>query len=370
MKILLFGEFSGLFTCLYHGLKNIGHDVFFVSDGNGFKDYPADFRYDAHLFKKRNLLTTPFEVTNLWLHRDKLCGYDVVFFVDSSVISRHPRWNAPLYRYMIKHNKASFLCGAGDMAIMVDYWHNSKEKYKYYVDGIIEGAKNKGTVSLFENKELRAWEDELLNSVDGYIPIWYEYAQPFRNYKTILPTVRIPINWEDFEYVPNKVKDKIVFFHGVPTRPEAKGTALIKEAFSRMEKKHSKIAEFHCAGGLPFNEYMDLVSRTNVILDDANSYSIAMNGLFSMAKGKIVMGGAEPEGNIELGIENVNPVINLKHDIEQICSQIEYIINNKDKIEEWGYNSRKFVETYHDSIDIAKRYEMIFKKILMEKYNE
>ena len=123
-------------------------------------------------------------------------------------------------------------------------------------------------------------------------------------------------------------------------------------------------------GGLPFNEYMDLVSRTNVILDDANSYSIAMNGLFSMAKGKIVMGGAEPEGNIELGIESVNPVINLKHDIEQICSQIEYIINNKDKIEEWGYNSRKFVETYHDSIDIAKRYEMIFKKILREKYND
>lgn len=71
------------------------------------------------------------------------------------------------------------------------------------------------------------------------------------------------------------------------------------------------------------------MSRINIILDDANSYSIAMNGLFSLAKGKIVMGGAEPEGNKELGIDGVNPVINIKLDVDQICSQIEYIIKIK-----------------------------------------
>ena len=329
MKILLFGEFSGLFNCLQEGLRALGHEVTLVSDGNGFKNYPSDFRYDAHFLNKCGKFSTPLKYANLWLHKKKISGYDIVFFMDPSIVSRHVRWNAPLYRYMMTHNKKSFLCGAGDTAIMVKYWINSGEKYKNYVQGILNNSKAKGSVPYYPNKELVLWEKELLDSIDGYIPIWYEYAQPFRSYKSFLRTIRIPVPLKNFEYKPNVVNGKIVFFHGVPSREEAKGTPYIREAFRLMAEKHGDEAEFICAGGLPFNEYMELISRTNVILDDANSYSIAMNGLFSLAKGKIVMGGAEPEGNLELGIEGVNPVFNLKPDVSQICSQIEYIIENK-----------------------------------------
>lgn len=360
MKILLFGEFSGLFNCLKDGLEAVGHEVYLVSDGNGYKNYPSDFRYDIKLPKFIRKFATPLNFLNLWLHRNLLKGYDVVFFMDPSIVSRHVRWNAPLYRYMIKHNKKSFLCGAGDTALMVDYWIHSKEKYKNYVQGIVNNQKETGSVVLYPNKELEKWEEELLHSIDGYIPIWYEYAQPFRHYSAFKKTVRIPIPVENFEYKPNVVKDKIVFFHGIPTREEAKGTAYIREAFKIMEAKYGDVAEFVCAGGLPFNDYMALLSRVNVILDDANSYSIAMNGLFALAIGKIVMGGAEPEGNVELGISDVNPVFNIEPNVDQICSQIEYIIKNKDKIEKWGLLSRKFVERYHDPIDIAKQYIQIF----------
>lgn len=369
MRILLFGEFSGLFNCLKDGLQAIGHEVYLVSDGNGYKNYPSDFRYDIKLPRFLRKFSTPINYLNLWLHRKLLKGYDVVYFMDPSIISRHVRLNAPLYRYMIKHNKTSFLCGAGDTALMVDYWIHSNEKYKNYVQGIINNQKETGSVVLYPNKTLEKWEDELLNSIDGYIPIWYEYAQPFRKYKSLKKTIRIPIPVDNFEYKPNVVKDKIVFFHGVPTREEAKGTAFIREAFKRMEKKYGDVAEFICAGGLPFDEYMALVSRINVILDDANSYSIAMNGLFSLAKGKIVMGGAEPEGNKELGIDGVNPVVNIKLDVNQICSQIEYIIKNKNIIEQLGLESRKFVEKYHNHIDIAKQYEEIFRQAISKSYH-
>lgn len=364
MKILLFGEFSGLFTCLKRGLVELGHEVFFVSDGNGYKDYPADFRYDSHRSGRYGAFRAPYNFANLYLHRHLLKGFDIVHIMDPNLISKHVPLNAPIYRYMIKHNKKVFLCGAGDTAIMVDYWLNTNEKYHDYVQGIINKTQENGRKSLYLQPELKRWEDELMNSVAGYIPIWFEYAQPFRHYKTTMPTVRIPIPCCDFEYKPNIVRDKIVFFHGVSTRPEAKGTPFIKEAFARMEKKYGDVAEFVCAGGLPFNEYMKLIERTNVILDDANSYSIAMNGLFSLAKGKIVMGGAEPEGNRELGIEKVNPVFNLRPDVDQICSQMEYIIEHKERIEQWGLESRQFVENYHDHLMIAKQYEEIFKKAL------
>lgn len=364
MNILLVGEFSGLFNCLQEGLKALGHKVTLISDGNGFKNYPSDFRYDMHVLNKIKGIGGPLKVLNLWLHRYLLRGYDVVFFVDFSTFSRHVILNARLYKYIIKHNNKVFVCGAGDTALMVKYWINTNEKYYDYVKGIVNYHATKGHVRLYPNKKLEEWEDWLLNNIDGYIPIWYEYAQPFRNYKSLKATVRIPIPYKNFEYKPNLVNGKIIFFHGVPTREEAKGTLYIREAFKRMEGKYGDVAEFHCAGGLPFNEYMDLISRTNVVVDDAQSYSIAMNGLFSMAKGKIIMGGAEPEGNKELGIENVNPVFNITNNVNQICSQIEYIIKNKDKIEEWGLASRKFVEKYHDHIEIAKQYERIFKEAL------
>ncbi len=364
MKILLFGEFSGLFNCLQEGLRALGHEVTLVSDGNGYRNYPSDFRYDAKFLNKCGRFSTPLKYYNLWFHKTILKGYDIVYFMDPSIISRHTKWNAPLYRYMLANNKASFLCGAGDTSIMVDYWLHTEEKYKQYVQGIINDSKNKNRVILYPNPELKQWEQELLNSVNGYIPIWYEYAQPFRKFKATTNTIRIPIPVERFEYKPNKVNGKIIFFHGISPREEAKGTPYIREAFKRMQSKYNQVAEFVCAGGLPFNDYMKIISKTNVILDDANSYSIAMNGLFSLAKGKIVMGGAEPEGNKELGIEGVNPVFNLKPDVNQICSQIEYIIEHKDKIEEWGLASRHFVEQYHDHIKIAKQYENLFKKAL------
>lgn len=370
MKILLFGEFSGLFNCLQEGLRALGHEVTLVSDGNGFKNYPSDFRYDKPFFNKCGRFKTILYVANLWLHRHLLRGFDIVFFVDANFLSRHPKWNAPLYKYMIRNNKKSFVCGAGDTAIMVDYWINTQKKYRDYVQGIINYQNKTGAVKLYPNKELYEWEDWLLKNIDGFIPIWYEYAQPFRQYKSLSKTVRIPIPYKNFEYKPNIVNDKVIFFHGVPSREEAKGTKYIKEAFDRMEKKHGDVAEFHCAGGLPFNEYMDLISKTNVVVDDAQSYSIAMNGLFSMAKGKIIMGGAEPEGNKELDIDGVNPVFNITNNVNQICSQIEHIIEHKDKIEEWGLASRKFVEKYHNHIDIAKQYEEIFINSLAEVNEE
>ena len=81
MRILLFGEFSGLFNCLKEGLVALGHEVYLVSDGNGFKNYPSDFRYDIKIPQCLRKLSTPLNFLNLWLHKKRLRGVDVVFFV-------------------------------------------------------------------------------------------------------------------------------------------------------------------------------------------------------------------------------------------------------------------------------------------------
>ena len=358
MKILLFGEYSGLFNCLRDGLVEAGHEVFRASNGDGRRNYPADFNWYVDR-KKYGKVGQLVEIGRILNNRKLLRGYDVVMLISPNIFSRHISFVRPIYDYLFNNNEKVFLSGAGLTTLSFKYWYDSDSKYHNYVEGEfrdIPSLKNS-----INNQLLIDWELYVRERIRGYIPIWYEYAEPFRTYKNSLPTIRIPINYSKHEYRTNTVKDKIVFFASISPRSNAKGFPYIKAAFDKMKQKYNDVAEFVAAGGLPFNEYMELISKTNVILDDANSYSIAMNGLFSLAKGKIVMGGAEPIANKELGLE-WNPVYNLCPDVDQICSCIEDVIKKKDQIEEMGLKGRQFVEQYHVYRDIAKQYIKVFEE--------
>ena len=357
MKILLFGEYSGFFNCLKDGLVALGHEVFLASlNGDGIKNFPSDYKWEGKHFAQWQKigLGALYLTGNLMNHRHLLSGYDVVLLIAPNAVSYRVWLNKIPYNYIRKNNKKVFLSGAGITAHLFDYWYNSNEKYKSYMEGYLINDKN---FFYKDNPSLLKWEKELFDMVDGYIPIWYEYYMPFKDFPNCLDVVRIPVNINKFEYKPNIVKDKVVFYHG--SRYECKGTRYIKAAFERMKKNYGDKGEYICAGMLPFNEYMQLVERTNVIVDDANSYSIAMNGLFSMLKGKLIMGGAEPVANEMYGYK-YNPVFNICPDVDQICGTMINILNRKNEIEEIGLQGRKFVEEYHNYIDIAKQYESIF----------
>lgn len=354
MKILLFGEYSGLFNNLKDGLLKLGHDVFLASDGNLWKQYPSDFRWDT----KPNLgkLKFPIQMSNIFLHKEYFVGYDVVLLIAPTIFSGYTLPNKLAYNFLKKHNGKVYLSGAGMTGIIFDYWYEKEyEKYHSYVSGYLENLKSPKKCMFYQNKKLKKWEDKLLNNVNGYIPIWYEYAQPLREFSTLKNTIPIPINVDVLEYKPNIIKNKIVFFHGKTSRPGPKGEKYIIGAFDKLRDKYSDVADFLCEGGLPFAEYIQLLDRQNVVLDDANSCSLGMNALSSMAKGKIVMGGAEQIANEELGY-NYNPAINLQPDINQIAHCIEYIIAHKSDLEEMGYKSRMFVEEHHNYIKVAQQY--------------
>ena len=351
MRVLLVGEYSGLFNCLKDGLVCLGHEVFLASYGDSYRNYQSDFRWDVKI--KSRLLKMLATYVNVLIHIRLFKGYDVVMFVSTRVLysSNFPMINKWFYKYVAKSNKKSYICDSGLDFIGYRYWFGQKEsKYYHYTLGYYNQEKQE---SRFLNTRAEKLEFEIRNCVDGLIPIWYEYAQPYRAFPNLKNAIRIPINIEKYVYTPNVVKEKVIFFHGL-TRA-CKGGAYIQKAFERLRVKYVDVAEFVCDGGLPFDEYMKITSRANVILDDVNSYSFSMNALFAMARGKIYMGGAEPEGNKELGYENC-PVINLTRNVDQICEAIEYVIANKDKIEEMGLASRKFVEKYHNHIDIARQY--------------
>lgn len=359
MRVLLFGEYSGLFNCLADGLRVLGHDVFMASGGDDYRDYPSDFRWDktSHPWVWRWYLNRYKDIYHVYKNIHLFEGFDVVHVISSRPFSYYRYINPAIFKELKKRNGKVFISGSGLDYVGAKYWYELKDsKYYNYVRLFVEESRKKWKINPFvERPDLRQEELEIMSMIDGYIPIMYEYVPYYKGHKSLRPTIPIPINVSKFTYAPNKPdKDgKILFFHG-KTRP-SKGGGYITAAFEKLKQKYSGEVDFLCKGGLPFNDYVALLRRTNVVLDDANAYSLGMNSLFSMAQGRIVMGGAETIANEELGYQYA-PAINLRLDTDYIAMQIENLIADKKNFEERGYLSRKLVEEYHDYIKVAQQY--------------
>jgi glycosyltransferase involved in cell wall biosynthesis len=211
-----------------------------------------------------------------------------------------------------------------------------------------------------EKPQALKFNEKLANGVDGIIPVMYEYEVAYRNHPKYLSTIPLSIATDKIRYTPNIVKDKIVVFHGL-NRYGFKGTKIVEEAFETLSSRYPDDLELIIDGNLPLDEYLELISRVNIIIDQVFSYSCGMNALYSLAMGKVVFGGAEPDSLESLNIDS-SPVVNIKPEAEDIVKKVEYFLQNREKIEKLGYKSRRFVERYHDSEVVARQYLDIWER--------
>ena len=162
------------------------------------------------------------------------------------------------------------------------------------------------------------------------------------------------MNTNAVEFSENVPSSKISIFHAL-TRYGFKGTRHVEEAFEVLNKKYPSDLNCFIDGHLPIKEYLQVMRRANVIVDQVNSYSNGMNGLYAMAMGKVVMGGAEKEGLKSLGVDKT-PVINLKPDKNMIIDKVTRLLDERESIPSLGAESRQYVEDNHCHIKVAKRY--------------
>jgi hypothetical protein len=72
-----------------------------------------------------------------------------------------------------------------------------------------------------------------------------------------------------------------------------------------------------------------------------------------MALGKVVLGGAEPEHMRAVRVRET-PVVNILPDPHDIVNKIETVLEQRDRLEEWGQRSRCFVEEIHGHVKVAR----------------
>lgn len=365
LKILLLGEYSGLYKNLKEGLLELGHDVKLGANGDGWKNIKgADFQLYRSKSNKSALKKAINCTLDIYSRSLEIKGYDVVQLVNTLICS--PYINLNFIKRLKKNNHKIYLSGAG--SDYFDYKAYLDGAYRYYVyDDDKEMSKLYSNYSL--KGRMRKKNDIIVsNLVDGVIPIAYEYARAYKcaraydNNIKLKKTIPIPMNINNITYEGNKVKNKIVIFHGL-NRENFKGTRYIRRAMEIIKERYKDEVEIIIDGKMPFDKYLDVMSHSNIIIDQCKSYGYGMNAIYSMAKGKIVMSGAEPETIKELAVENC-PIINIRPDVNDIVNKLEMLIKDKQNIEQLGYESRKYVEKHHDYIKVAQKYVEVWSENL------
>ena len=371
MKIVIVGEFSSFAKNLSEGFRALGHECFVFSWGDGFKkikqdaenSYEVNARYNGGGLIRH--IEHIFHSTLEYLRLRKFVfgiendgKWDAVLIINPCFIKdKRKFWEAGFTKEMIfalvNNKKNVYLSACGGDIPYFDYWRQHKWKNEETVLNWLP--------STYTQNKIKHHQDysQYINKV---IPVMYGYAEAWRcsqlakSYQ-VLPTIPLPVNCSKFT-VKNDLRDKIVVFHGI-IRPVDKGTKYIKAAMERLQKEYPDEVECRAEGGLPLNEYLELLDRTNILVDQCCGDYVGMNGLYGLAMGKVVVACNDPLNQKEINGSDC-PIVDIGPDADQIFHALEGLILNRKRISEISRLSRKYVERVHDAEVVARKYVDLF----------
>lgn len=366
MNILIIGEYSGFAKNLKTGLEHFGHHIVIFQEGDGWKN--IDTGSNSHRYSIKNFEIYGFVIKKTWVFSSisniprfvkdisKYQNYfDIVFIINYEFIRLNyefwlSRFSINDIKKVLKKDGKIFMSACGD-----DYAYLKNVKnFKY------SAYQNTGKHKFLSKRRIKLFR-KVISYIEGIIPVMYDYAQSYRNLDSkfqikLLPTIPLPLNMKDI--VPhNEIKDKIVIFHGL--NRDFKGTEIIVKALENIKKKYPDKVEIIIDGKMPLSDYLKLLQRTNIVVDQCYSYSYGMNAIYSMAMGKVVLSGNEPECAEEFGVESI-PIINILPDADDIEKKIEKLILDRNYINKLSKDSVIYSKSFHDCDIIAKKYISIF----------
>lgn len=359
MKILLLGECSNLHSTLADGLRVLGHDVTVASDGSKWMENDKDIDISRPGYDLFNSIKFLGSIHNTFR---SFKDYDVVQIKNPLFLDLKIGRNLHFYRYLKKYNSKVFLGAFG-----TDYfWEKScfdKKTFRYSDYYIGETPTNFGAANILKkewsNTQKKEANIEIAESCNGIIACLYEYYKAYEPYyKDKLAYIPLPINTSLLPYKSKGINDeKLKFFIGIQKdRSEFKGTDTMYKALMRINEKYPHETLINRVESVPLSQYVNIMSESDVLLDQIYSYTPGMNGLIAMSQGLVLVGGGEPEMYELLNEDQNFPIINVFPTEEDIFNKLEELVINKKEIPKLSSNSRSFVEKHHDYIKVAQQY--------------
>ena len=368
MKVLLLGEYSNVHNTLARGLRELGHTVAVVSNGDFWKNYPRDIDVSRRSGKMGGMLL----MAKIYALLPRLRGYDIVQFINPMFFELKAERLFPLFHYLKKHNKKVVLCGFG----MDYYWVNtcSTTMPLRYSDFNIGKELRQNKEAIVERKDWIGTEKERLNRlmaeqcdaiVTGLYEYWCCYEPHFTKKTTFIP---FPIVVGEPPIIAEETPEKLNLFIGISkNRSVYKGTDIMLRAAETVKKQYPDRLNLKVVTGLPFDEYVRTMLGSDAIMDQLYSYTPSMNPLEAMSHGIICIGGGEPE-NYEIINETIlRPIINVLPTYESCVAELTRLVNNLSLIPHLRRESYEYVRKHHEFIKVAQQYEELYRGLLREK---
>ncbi|MBY8963900.1 glycosyltransferase [Flavobacterium sp. D11R37] len=373
MKILLIGEYSRLHNSLKEGLTNLGHEVYILGTGDGFKNYGIDYDISPKFTTKNRFITKSLnafrKLTSIDLHKveiainfkrliPELRGFDHIQLINSDALETYPHYQIKLYNKLLQNNKQISLLICGDETPIVDYNLTGKLKYSVLSPYLYDRSLEKYfQYSLkYTNESYRRLFEHVLQLSNVLITSDLDYELPMRKMGFTTKFIPNPINTDKLKYIEPVINEKIIIFLGINRLSYLKkGIAYFEEALKIISVKYADKVEIIVTENIPYAEYIKLYDSAHILLDQVYGYDQGYNALEAMAKGKVVFTGAETEFTEHYNLKET-VAINAVPDAKQIVDQLSYLIENPEKIIEISKNARSFIEREHSYIKIAEQY--------------
>ena len=367
MKILYFEDYSSLHTLLAKGMRELGHQVTLVGNGNMFHNLTRDIdirRGNGPLSGIRHMV----RMISL-LHR--FTDYDIVQLINPDCFGLKAEREYAFYNYLRHHNHKIVVGAFGcDWYWVDDGIHHKTFRYgDFYIGNEMRtDASAKVFIDEYVNTPKGDYTRYVMEDADRIPTCLYEYQACYSHYfpnKTEFIPLPIIANTDE----PVHVFDgkRIRFFIGIDkARSQYKGTDIMLSALEHVAGKYPEACEFVKVENLPYDEYQKAMNGSDVILDQLYSYTPSMNSLLAMSKGIIVVGGGEPENYQIIHEDLLHPIINVKPTYESVCEQLEWLISNPQQINQLKADSINYVKKHHDYKKVALKYEAMYQSLLQQ----
>lgn len=365
MKILLLGEYSNVHWTLAQGLRQLGHEVTVVSNGDYWKNYPRDI----------DVARKPGKLGGIQLYLKilallpRLKGYDIVQLINPIFFELKAERLFSIYDYLKKHNRKIVLGAFG----MDYYWVNENRTRKplRYSDFNI-GDELRDTDDT--KKEITDWigtPKQKLNQLiargcDAIVTGLYEYqacyGPLFPDKTTFIP---YPIVCDSHAAHRKRTENEpLKIFIGInKSRSVYKGTDIMLRAAKDVADAMPDKLQLVVVENVPFDEYRKLMLGSDAIIDQLYSYTPSMNPLEAMSHGLICIGGGEPENYEILGETELKPIINVEPNYDSVFTEISRLASSPERIPDLQNQSIEYIRRHHDYMKVARQYEALYRNL-------
>jgi glycosyltransferase involved in cell wall biosynthesis len=357
MKILLIGEYSNVHATLAEGLRELGHSVTVISNGDFWKNYPRDI----DVTRKPGMLGGITLMARLYTLLPKMRGYDIVQLINPIFFELKAERLFWFYRYLRHHNKRVYLGAFG----MDWYWVHTctyQKPLRYSDFNFGDKVRTDAEAVVYQQSWLGTAKEQLNQMIardcDGIIAGLYEYwacyHPVFPDKTTFIP---FPIRMPEKYSTERAQKSKVVLFIGINKERSAyKGTDIMYQAAKDIQQKYPHCTKLVVAESVPFAQYQQMMESSDAILDQLYAYTPSMNPLLAMSKGIICIGGGEPENYEIINETQLRPIINVEPTYDSVYHELEQLVLNPDRIPQLKRQSVDYVAKHHDYLKVARQY--------------